>query len=634
MRHVIIGTAGHVDHGKTCLIRGLTGIDTDRLKEEKERGITIELGFAYLDLPGGQRAGIVDVPGHEKFVKKMLAGAGGMDMAMLVIAADEGIKPQTVEHLDILSILGVKAGTVVITKTDLAEEDTLEQVKTDVKELVKGTFLENAPVVPVSVYKGQGLDALKNILYGICSSLPEKKETGCFRLPIDRVFTLKGIGTIATGTLLDGMLEKGREAVVYPKESPVKIRGIQVHGAARENAWPGERTAVNIPDKKKEELLRGSVLAPEGSLYPSYMLDVKVSVLRHSKRKIRNGSRLHVYHGTSELLGKLYLMDREELLPGEACYGQLRLEDLTAAKRGDPFVLRFYSPAETIGGGVILDASPQKKKRKDPNVLEAFRIKEKGNKEELLALFLLENRGRSCTLEQIAVKCGLAYADARKAADILCREKCIFPLTDQRYIHREELEVYRKKADAFLEEFHRQHPLKEGMKPEEARSRLGVSDTRTADRILAFLKEQGMLQIKDGSVRKNGFQPSAGGEEGAIMEEILRDYREAAYAPLTTALYGEKYSRRKKFRPVFLSLIKKGLLIRLNDQYCIHKEHYENARETLRNMAEKQPFVETAAYRDALGCSRKMAISILEYFDKTGFTKRTEQGRILQKDPL
>ena len=332
MKHVIIGTAGHVDHGKTCLIKALTGIDTDRLKEEKKRGITIELGFAYLDLENGQRVGIVDVPGHEKFVRNMLAGAGGLDVCMLIVAADEGIMPQTVEHLDILSILGIKYGVVVITKADLVEPDFTELVAEDIKELTQGTFLENAPIIPVSAYTGQGMDELKKILTELCVSIPERAEEGQFRLPIDRVFTLKGFGTVVTGTLQEGKLKKDQNIVLYPENEPVKVRSLQVHSKDADVAYAGQRVAVNVPDRKKEEILRGDVFATADSLYPTMMVDVKLEVLKHTERVIKHGSRVHVYHGTRELLGKVALMNCDELKAGESGYAQLRLERLAFNK--------------------------------------------------------------------------------------------------------------------------------------------------------------------------------------------------------------------------------------------------------------------------------------------------------------
>lgn len=633
MKHVIIGTAGHVDHGKTCLIKALTGIDTDRLKEEKKRGITIELGFAYLDLPGGQRVGIVDVPGHEKFVKNMLAGAGGMDVAMLVIAADEGVMPQTVEHLDILSILGISAGVIVLTKTDLVEPDFLELVKEDVRELVKGTFLENAPILPVSVYEKEGLEALKTALGEICDSLPERKATRRFRLPADRVFTLKGFGTILTGTLMEGRLNKEQEAMLYPEEIPVKIRSIQVHGTARETAWAGERVAVNIPDKKKEEINRGDVLATKNSLYPTYMLDVKVDALKHAGHKIKNGSRVHIYHGTSELLGKIILIDRQELLPGESAYAQLRLEQTAVARKGDRFVLRFYSPVETVGGGVILDACPFQKRRRDKKSLQVFQILESGTQEELLELFVKESWGKFFTLEELADRFSLDRSQVKNTADRLAEKKILFCLGQGIYIHKEELKTYRKKTEEFLGQFHKDYPLKEGMGIEEARSRLGLKDSGITDQIFALLKEQKVIKIENGCISKKSFRVVVKEDEDAIMQGILKDYLHAGYAPLTTALYGKEHVGQKKFQPVFTSLLNKKLLIRLDGQYCIHKEYYENARQVFKEMAKTRPFVTLGEYRDTLGCSRKIAVALLEHFDKNGFTRKTEEGRVLKEDP-
>lgn len=630
MRHVIIGTAGHVDHGKTCLIKALTGIDTDRLKEEKKRGITIELGFAYLDFPDGGRAGIIDVPGHEKFVKNMLAGAGGMDVAVLVVAADEGVMPQTVEHLDILSILGIQTGVIVITKTDLVEPEFLDLVKEDIGDLVRDTFLEGAPVLPVSVYKNEGLDALKETLWQICTSLPKREAQGDFRLPVDRVFSLKGFGTVITGTLMEGKLKKDQEAVLYPENEPVKVRSIQVHGAARDTAYAGERAAVNIPDKKKEEISRGDILALKDSMDSSYMLDIRAQALKHTERSIVNGSRVHVYHGTRELLGKIILMDRAELKPGESCYAQLRLEEVTAAKKWDRCVLRFYSPAQTIGGGVILDACPQKRRRNTPSVLEKFRIKESGSPEEMLELAVLESWGRFDSILEIAKRYSLNRSSAKKLADSLCQEKKIFCLGEECYIHRNELNYYRKKTETFLKKFHEAYPLKEGMALEEARSRLGIGKNTGADRIFAVLEQQKVIKIRNGVISQKKFQVIVKEDETAMMREILQYYLEAGYGPLTTALYIEEHRHQKRFPAVLTALLNKRQLIRLDGQYCVHREHYEQAKKVFYDMASQGQTVILGQYRDRLGCSRKVAVALLEHFDKTGFTRKTDEGRILR----
>lgn len=633
MKYGIIGTAGHVDHGKTCLIQALTGIDTDRLKEEKKRGITIELGFAWMDFPGGERVGIVDVPGHEKFVKNMLSGVGGMDLVMLVVAADEGIMPQTVEHLDILSILGIRHGVIVITKTDLADPELVDLVEEDIRELTKDTFLENAPVIPVSVYKNQGIQRLKETLYQIYKKLPDHKETRAFRLPVDRVFSLKGFGTIVTGTLLGGNIKKDQEAYLYPENLPVKIRSIQVHETGVDKAHAGQRVALNLPDRKKEEIHRGDVVACKDTMYPSMMADVALSVLRHTERTVKNGSRVHVYHGTKELLGKVILLDREELKAGETCYAQLRLEEETVMEKGDRFVIRFYSPAETIGGGCILDACPRKRKRYDKNALEACRIKEKGTKEEMLELSVREHRGRFFTLDELAGRNSLDRSGLAGLAQALVQKGRLIQLEEKVFIHREEMDFYQKKAEKILNDFHRAFPLKQGMGIEEMRSRMNLGNPKVTDQILEVLKADKIIKEEQGTISKKRFKVVLKEDEDAIVKEILTHYEAAGFAPLATELYLKEHKNQKKFKPVFISLLNKKSLIRLDEQYCVHQEWYEKAKEAFREMAKTKDKILLGEYRDYLGCSRKVAVALLEHFDKNGFTKKTEEGRIL-KNPV
>lgn len=631
MKHVIIGTAGHVDHGKTCLIKALTGIDTDRLKEEKKRGITIELGFAYLDLEDGQRVGIVDVPGHEKFVRNMLAGAGGMDMVMLVVAADEGIMPQTVEHLDILSILGIKRGVIVITKTDLVEPEFLELVEEDIAELTKGTFLEGAPVIPVSVFQEKGLEELKTLLGQMCRELPERAEETAFRLPIDRVFSLKGFGTVVTGTLMEGRLKKEQNLVLYPEQEAVKVRSIQVHSKDAEIAWAGQRVAVNLPDKKKEEIQRGDVLAPAGSLYTTRMIDVKVEVLKHTERVIKHGSRVHIYHGTKELLGKIVLMHRDELKAGESCYAQLRLEEETVVRKGDHFVLRFYSPVETIGGGVVLDACPYKHRKNDRKALSYFEIKENGTGEQQLELSIKEHRSCFYTLKELQVKSSLDRTKIKNQARKLAEEKKIIPLTEDIYIHSEEMQFYEKKVTAFLDTFHKEFPLKEGMGIEEVRSRLGLgTNAKLADVLLAILKNGKVIKEEKGLVSRYRFKVIVKEDEDAIMQEIVSHYLELGFAPLATDLYLKEHKKQKKFQAVFNSLLNKKVLIHLDEQYCLHRDFYERAKSAFAEIAKEKTLVQLGEFRERIGCSRRVAVPILEHFDKTGYTKKTEEGRILK----
>ena len=367
-RHIIIGTAGHIDHGKTWLVKALTGTDTDRLAEEKKRGITIENGFAFLKLPNGEEAGIIDVPGHEKFIKNMLAGAGGIHIAMLVIAADEGVMPQTREHLDILSLLGIRRGVVVITKGDL---DWKPGLREEIQTFVAGTFLEKAAVVVTSAVDGRGIEDLRRILWQMCLEETQggdyaqrNASVNSFRLPIDRVFSLKGFGTIVTGTLLDGALDMDSSAMLYPKAQLVKVRGIQVHGQNVSRAFPGQRVAVNLAGIGKEEISRGEILAAADSMESTMMADVKLRLLKSGHRSLKSGARVHLYHGAAELICKVILLDREVMKPGEEAVVQLRMEQQTAMKAGDHFVIRFYSPVETIGGGVVENPNAVKRKRR------------------------------------------------------------------------------------------------------------------------------------------------------------------------------------------------------------------------------------------------------------------------------
>ena len=374
-RHIIIGTAGHIDHGKTWLVKALTGTDTDRLAEEKKRGITIENGFAFLKLPDGEEAGIIDVPGHEKFIKNMLAGAGGIHIAMMVIAADEGVMPQTREHLDILSLLGIRRGVVVITKGDLEWKPGLRE---EIQMFVAGTFLEKAAVVVTSAVDGRGIEDLRRILWQMCLEETQggdyaqrNASVNSFRLPIDRVFSLKGFGTIVTGTLLDGALDMDSSAMLYPKAQLVKVRGIQVHGQNVSRAFPGQRVAVNLAGIGKEEISRGEILAAADSMESTMMADVKLRLLKSGHRSLKSGARVHLYHGAAELICKVILLDREVMKTGEEAVVQLRMEQQTAMKAGDHFVIRFYSPVETIGGGVV--ENPNAVKRKRRRKLEAER---------------------------------------------------------------------------------------------------------------------------------------------------------------------------------------------------------------------------------------------------------------------
>ena len=406
MKHIILGTAGHIDHGKTTLIKALTGKDTDRLKEEKDRGISIELGFTYFDLPSGKRAGIVDVPGHERFIKNMLAGASGIDLVMLVVAADEGVMPQTKEHLSILSLLHIKKGIIILTKKDLVDEEWLEIVIEQIQEDVSGTFLENAKIIPVSSVTGDGINHLIDEIDSLTDVVEAKHLDKPFRLPVDRVFSIAGFGTIVTGTLISGIINEGEKIMIYPRKIESRVRSIQVHDYKVKQAEAGQRVAINIAGIKTDEINRGDIIAFPNSMESSLMFDARLELLKNAERGINNRDRLRIYHGSAEVFGRVVLLDREELKPGENAFVQMRLEEEIACQKDDRFVIRFFSPMITIGGGVVLDPNPPKRKRFKEDVIEELTIKEKGSVDEVVEQNILKISSLYPNIETIAKSSG------------------------------------------------------------------------------------------------------------------------------------------------------------------------------------------------------------------------------------
>ncbi|MEG2295268.1 MAG: selenocysteine-specific translation elongation factor, partial [Oscillospiraceae bacterium] len=447
MKNIIIGTAGHVDHGKTCLIKALTGIETDRLKEEKKRGITIDIGFAYMEHSNGEKIGIIDVPGHEKFIKNMLAGIGGIDMVMLIISAEEGMMPQTKEHLGILSVLNTKKGIVVITKIDLVENDWLELTKEEIKEELKDTFLSHAPIVEVSAYTGQGIALLKETIYQMVATCEEKDRLSPnFRVPIDRVFTIDGFGTVITGTLIEGNIKVGDEAMIYPSEISTKIRNIQVHNHSVQTASAGQRVAINLANIKKEQLMRGDVVAKKDSLYKTRMIDVNFTMIKDTQRSLRNGDRVHFYYGTTQLLAKAVLLDKDSISSGESAYVQFRLEEEICLKPKDYIIARFYSPMETLGGGVVIDTNPKKHSRMKEDVLNSLVVKQTGSPLQRLEQIVLEYSATLQSIDFIAVQYGKSKQDTIEALDSLLAQEIVQKLTATVYVHKNYIESLDEKT--------------------------------------------------------------------------------------------------------------------------------------------------------------------------------------------
>lgn len=625
-----------MDHGKTCLIRALTGAETDRLKEEKKRGITIELGFAEMPNPLGRQIGIIDVPGHEKFVRNMLAGIGGIDLVLLVVAADEGVMPQTVEHFEILKMLDIKKGIVVITKSDLVDSEWLELVKEDIKDIIKGTFLEGASIIDVSSHTGDNIETLKSLIFEKLDGPGSRREDpGLLRIPVDRVFTMEGFGTVITGTLLEGSLSTGSEVQIYPGQKIAKVRNIQVHGSMTESASAGQRTAVNLTNIKKDEIKRGDVVAAKGSLMQTMMIDVKLTMFDDSMRTLLNGSRLHLYYGSAETLCKAILLDKEALKSGESGYAQLRMEEEIAVRKGDRFIIRFYSPVETIGGGIILDANPVKHKRFKDNVIDALTIKESGQEEQILAQTLLEISKTLPTCKDLALKLGRTENEVAGELLHLESEGKAINLNDGTFVHEAYMKQIIDISKELLADFHQKNPISAGIPKGEFRKKMAdklfFKDPKGTDTILKHLVGMGSVKDSDNFISLPDFQIEYRPEHMDILNRIEKQYLESGFEipELEDLLDKEKDRDREITRQIIESMAEQGKLKRLSYQYYMHISHWDEALKRFYSHMESQGSISLAEYRDLLGSSRKYAVLILEYLDEQKITSMKDDARIL-----
>lgn len=625
MKHVIIGTAGHVDHGKTLLVKALTGIDTDRLIEEKKRGITIDLGFAHLDFEDGTQAGLVDVPGHEKFIKNMLAGAGGIDLAMLVVAADEGFMPQTVEHLGILSLLGIKEGLVVITKADMVDPEWVDMIAEDVRERVKGTFLEGKPVMAVSAYTGQGIPELRQYLHGLVKDATEKNLRTPFRLPVDRVFSVDGFGTVVTGTLIEGSIRKDEMAELVPSGVQAKVRSIQVHGKDTDAACAGQRVAVNLAGLKKTDVQRGDTVSRPGTVKISRMLDVRLQNLKNSQRTILTQSQVHFYHGSSVMLAKVVLLDRESLQPGDSCYAQLRLTEPLASKRGDRFVIRFYSPLETIGGGVILDEAPLRHKAGDKAVLEALAIRESGSGNQKLVQTIAGFGYALPALQKLCLELNQEESEMKEQLEELVTLGKVLELLPGRYLAASVLDQAWEGCRKLLEAYHVANPLHAGMKLAELRQKLlPGTDLAVADGVLAELAAEGRIKRVADRYAMAEFTVHFTKRQNAIRDKLMQTYRQADLeVPGVDEVYPMFQLKEKDdCKQVLESLISSGQLVMLTPQLYYHYQTYQRVLEQTKAFFAEKEELTLAEFRDMLGTSRKYALAVLEYYDRNKMTKK------------
>lgn len=628
MKNIIIGTAGHIDHGKTTLIKALTGRNTDRWEEEQRRGITIDLGFTYFDLPSGDRAGIIDVPGHERFINNMVAGVVGMDLVLLVIAADEGIMPQTKEHMDILNLLGIEKSIIVLNKCDLVDEEWLELVEEEVKEELHGTFLEHAPVVKVSAATGEGLDSLIDTIVHMTSDEVVSKDVQTIpRLPIDRAFTLSGFGTIITGTLVSGTITKEDTLQMYPIGKECKIRSIQVHGQDKNECYAGQRVAINLSNVKKKEIKRGCVLAPPNSMKNTDLLDVKLQILDSSMRILTNHTRLHFFTGTSEILCRAVLLDKEEIGPGESGYVQLRLEEEIAVRRGDKFVVRFYSPMETIGGGVILEPNPGVKRRFREEVIEELKRKESGSTADVIELHVKEHKDTLITMTELAKLTALSVEEVQEDVKELEEQGlvCVFPMRKDTYVwHTDSKRAAGQLLNQALKNYEDKYPYRYGMKKAEVQvTHFPKIKPNVFDKIIEKLIDEGHLKRVEEFLCTPEYEVRKDEIYGKVSKILIDTFAKAKYDFVRYSEIDFKGISRDIADDILNILLEEQKIVKVTDDMYTLSEYMQHAKELIQEKLQENPVITIAQVRDIFETSRKSAKPILEYMDGIKVTKKT-----------
>jgi len=631
IKHIVVGTAGHIDHGKSALVEALTGTNPDRLEEEKRRGITIDLGFAFLQLPG-VRLGLVDVPGHERFVRNMLAGVGGIDLVMLVVAADESIKPQTREHFDICRLLGIPRGIIAITKSDLVDADVLGLVRLEIEEFVRGSFLEAAPMVAVSARTGAGLDRLRQELARSAKAVPVKDATHHFRLPIDRAFAMKGFGTVVTGTLISGALKVEDEVELLPSHRVLRVRGLHSGGERTERAVAGQRTAVNLAGIEREEIERGMVLVPAGIFDATERLDARVALLRSAK-PLKNRARVHFHQGTAEAVAEMVLLDSaSQIGAGQSAFAQLRLDRRVMVLPGDRFILRQFSPVVTIGGGTVLDARAARHKRKDAGVLPFLETWERGNPQEILGA-LLEVTLHGMTFTDIVARTGWTDAEARVAAHKLAVEKRarILATEPALVVAAQSVADTAAAARKAVEAFHRANPLLPGIPKQELRARAGNSRVEIFEAALDDLVKARALAVSGDLVRQAGREIELSSEEAKAKELIEREFARAGLTvPAFASVLANLPVDAPRAQKILQILLREKVLVKIAQDLVFHRTALARLRELLtkyrKEHGERLPIT---AFKELTGVTRKYAIPLLEHLDREQVTRRVGDERVI-----
>ncbi len=633
-KEIILGTAGHIDHGKTSLVKAITGTDTDRLKEEKKRGITIELGFASLDLPNGQHIGLIDVPGHEKFVKHMVAGATGIDFVAMIIAADEGVMQQTIEHMEICSLLEIKHGLICLTKIDLVDEEWLELVLDDIKAFSKNTFLENAPVLPVSSHTGKGIPELISALEKISAAIPPRITSTTFRLPIDRVFTMKGFGTVITGSLTSGKIHVGETIMIYPSKITSKVRGIQVHNKNTDTASSGMRTAINFQGLEKASVKRGEVLGQPEKLKSSYMLDAAFHYLKSNKKPIKNRARIRFHSGTGETIGNLVILEKDEIKPGESCVVQIRLDTPVTCIKDDKFVIRRYSPVHTIGGGRILNPVPVKHQRFKSEIINGIKKIDENQIEYIISFHLDQAGYKGLTIKDLILMTNKSEKQLSKTLDKFMSDQSIIQINkdNKTFIHKNFMNKIMDKVLNNLKDYHSVNPLKEGISKEELKSKLPIeTDTKFFNLILIrLIKENKIFQDKN-IVRLAKHSVSLAVDQKEVKKNILEELKESGLSPSgLTALCTKLKIESDLAKDVLMMLVEQKTVIKVKEGLWFHHEHVEILKHNLINFLKNNKEISTSDFKKMTGVSRKFVIALIEYFDSQKVTIRIGDIRKLR----
>jgi selenocysteine-specific elongation factor len=673
MKSIIIGTAGHIDHGKTALVKALTGIDADRLEEEKRRGITIDLGFAHLelaipsDLPGNKRQGgeaahapsrlaeaqhdskatkiagglersdknetelelgFIDVPGHERFVRNMLAGVGGIDLVLMVIAADESIKPQTREHFEICRLLSIPRGITVITKSDMVDEDTLSVVRMEIEDFVRGSFLDvsRSPVVAVSALKGTGLDELKREIIRLAADVPARDIEALFRLPIDRVFTMKGFGAVVTGTLIAGKVKKEEEVEVFPGRKRARVRGVQVHGSTADQAMAGQRTALNLAGVQMEELARGMTLAAPGVFEPTQRLEVQISLLKDAK-PLKNRARVHFHAFTSETIAEVALRGVTELKPGASAFAQLRTAEPLLLLPGDRAILRQFSPVITIGGAVVLDAFPLSRQKQDA-VQRFLQTLSAGNRQESLLARIARRGHEGLSLAAAVRETGLKQSVLQPVIAALVQQKQIIQVAEF-LLSTDAMQKTRDKLIAALEAFHKANPLVGGISKEELREKFGLHQT-VMEALLSQLTRDKKAEVSGEQVRLAGRGVELKDEEAKAKEQIEKAFADAGLkVPLMKEVLDKLPVDKARAQKLVTLLLRDRVLVKLADDLVFHHTALQALRQLMATQKAKTPKIDVPTFKDLIGVTRKYAIPLLEYLDQQRVTRRVGDERII-----